>query len=121
MGFMLFHIAWACGFLPGVSGFAYANELDEKIDGKLQPIYGQLGAITTQLAESREAQKEAQKVQARILQSQLSAQLRDLHRLKCSTQDDHVRMRMERDIEEVQQEYRELSGERYPLPACKDL
>lgn len=114
MAFMIFHVAWACGLLPGFEGFARANEVDDKINDKLQPIYGQLGAITSQLSES-------QKVQNRILQSQIAAQLRDLHRLKCSTQDDDVRSRMERDIEEAQQEYRVLSGERYPLPACKDL
>lgn len=114
MGFMVFHVAWACGMLPGTAGFALANEVDAKISAAAEPIYRRLDDISKKLETSEQ-------IQRRLLVGQLAAQLRDLHRLKCSTADDHVRMRMDRDIEDAQQEYRVLSNERYPLPACKDL
>lgn len=110
------HIAWACGLLApmGLTGFVFAQDVDSKIQSAVEPIRAQLGAITTQLATQEAIQK-------RILAGQLAAQARDLHRLKCATTDDYTRARMERDIEDAQQEYRTLTGERYPLPACKDL
>lgn len=109
-------LLWAFGLLHplGFSGFARADEIDGKIQSAVEPIRTQLGQITVQLARGEEVQK-------RILQGQIAAQLRDLNRLRCSTSDEHMRSRMERDIEEAEQEYRTLTGERYPLPACKDL
>jgi acetolactate synthase-1/2/3 large subunit len=61
------------------------------------------------------------KLALQALDEQIAAQLRDLNRMRCTASDDHVRMRMEADIETAEQEYRILVGERYPLPACKDL
>ena len=100
--------------LPRIGTLAWAGEVDDKIEQATAPIKAQLGQIATQLATQEQIQK-------RILAGQLAAQARDLHRLKCTTTDDYTRARMERDIEDAQQEYRALTGERYPLPACKDL
>lgn len=110
------HIAWACGLLApmGLVGFVVADEVDTKVQAAVEPIRAQLGQITTQLSKQ-------EAIQQRILMSQLAAQLRDLNRLRCSTSDQTMRTRMERDIEDAEQEYKALSGERYPLPACKDL
>lgn len=109
-------LLWAFGWLNGfgLTGFAKADEVDSKIQSAVEPIRAQLGQITVQLSRGEEVQK-------RILQGQIAAQLRDLNRLRCSTSDEHMRMRMERDIEDAEQEYKTLTGERYPLPACKDL
>lgn len=109
-------LMWAFGWLTGfgLQGFTRADEVDAKIQSAVEPIRAQLGQITTQLARGEEVQK-------RILQGQIASQLRDLNRLRCSSQEENVRLRMERDIEEAEQEYKALTGERYPLPACKDL
>lgn len=111
---VVFHIVWACGWLPGWQGFARASDVDDKIEAAIDPIHKQLTEIDVKLSRSEDTQK-------LILQGQLTAQIRDLHRLKCTTTDDYTRSRMERDIEDAQQKYRALSGERYPMPACKDL
>ena len=110
------HIAWACGFLApmGLDGFVFADEVDDKVQAAVEPIRSELGKVAAKV-ERTEA------MSRRILQGQLAAQLRDLNRLRCTTSDDHTRMRMERDIEEAEQEYKSLTGERYPLAACKDL
>ena len=110
------HILWACGFLQpmGLGGFVFAEDVDGKIQSAVEPLRAQLGQITAQLDTQGEIQK-------RILAGQLAAQIRDLHRLECSTTDEHTRIRMERDVEEAQQEHRALTGERYPTSACKDL
>lgn len=110
------HIAWACGLLApmGLTGFVFANEVDDKIQSAVEPIRSELGQISRKLETSEQ-------IQRRILTGQIAAQLRDLNRLRCSTVDDHVRMRMERDIEDAEQEYKALTGERYPLPSCQNL
>jgi hypothetical protein len=110
------HIAWACGFLApfGLVGFAFGDEIDLKVQAAVEPIRAELGKVAAKVERTEEMSK-------RILASTLAAQLRDLNRLRCTTQDEHVRMRMERDIEDAEQEYKALTGERYPLAACKDL
>jgi hypothetical protein len=100
--------------LPRIGSVAWGSEVDDKIEQAIAPVNAQLVEIKAQLDRGQEVQK-------RILQGQLASQLRDLHRLECTTTDEMTRSRMERDIEDAQQEYRTLAGERYPLPACKDL
>lgn len=117
-------VVWAIGtFTPiGFHGFAKANEVDQKIKAAVDPLYSQLEEIKTkELATIKTQLEDGARTQKRILAAQISAQLRDLNRLKCSTGDAVVRSRMEQDIEDAEQEYRLLTGERYPLPACKDL
>lgn len=110
------HIAWACGLLApwGLAGFVFAGEVDDKIQSAVEPIRIELGKVSEKVARTEEISK-------RILVGQISAQLRDLNRLRCTTTDHEVRRRMERDIEEGEQEYRALTGERYPLPSCGEL
>ena len=110
------HIAWACGLLApwGLAGFVFAGEVDDKIQAAVEPIRSELGNVSEKVARTEEISK-------RILVGQISAQLRDLNRLRCTTTDHEVRRRMERDIEEGEQEYKALTGERYPLPACGEL
>jgi hypothetical protein len=110
------HIAWACGLLApwGLSGFVFAGEVDDKIQSAVEPIRAELGQVSEKVARTEAISK-------RILVGQIASQLRDLNRLRCSTTDHDMRSRMEKDIEEGEQEYKALTGERYPLPACKDL
>jgi uncharacterized protein YfaQ (DUF2300 family) len=96
--------------------------VDEKIKAAIDPINAQLAEIKSkELTDIKEKLDEGERIQKRILATQISAQLRDLNRLRCTTSDATVRVRMEQDIEDAEQEYRALAGERYPLPACKDL
>lgn len=109
-------VLWAIGTFSdfGMHGFAMANDVDKKISSAVAPINDQLETLKAQMENSQAMQK-------RILAAQISSQLRDLNRLRCSTKDQLVRSRMEQDIEAAEQEYRQLTGERYPLAACKDL
>ena len=110
------HIAWACGLLApmGMNGFVFAGEVDDKIQSAVEPIRSELGKVAAKVERTEEISK-------RILIGQIAAQLRDLNRLRCTTTDHEVRRRMERDIEEGEQEYKALTGERYPLAACGEL
>lgn len=123
LGVLVF-VVWGAGFLAplGLSGFAKANEVDQKIKAAVDPIYEQLEAIKSrELKEINNKLETGERMQKRILATQISAQLRDLNRMRCSTSDNTLRSRMEQDIEEAELEYKGLTGERYPLPACKDL
>ena len=110
------HIAWACGLLApmGMNGFVFAGEVDDKIQSAVEPIRSELGKVAAKVERTEEISK-------RILIGQIAAQLRDLNRLRCTTSDHEVRRRMERDIEEGEQEYKTLTGERYPLASCGEL
>ena len=107
---------WAIGLLTpvGLTGFARAQDVDTKIRAAVDPINKDLDTIKQKLDRN-------QAIQERILVAQISAQLRDLNRLRCSTKDAVLRARLEQDIEAQEQEYRSLVGERYPLPTCKEL
>lgn len=121
---MTIFMIWSVGTFAGIGfhGFAKANEVDQKIKAAVDPINAQLEEIKAkELSSIKHKLEDSERIQKRILAAQISSQLRDLHRLKCSTGDAAVRMRMESDIDEAQREYIELTRERYPLPACKDL
>ena len=110
-------LLWAYGLLSplGLDGFARADAMDDKVQNAVEPIRAQLGQITTQLATQDAVLKE-------IRVDQLATKLRELKRTCCLAGQDHeVRGRMEREIEAAQQEYRKLTGERYPLPKCGEM
>jgi hypothetical protein len=105
---------WAWGlFGPlGAQGFARADEIDTKIRAAVQPVATQLGAITTQLAQQDAVLRE-------IRIDQLATKLRELKRVCCLAGSDPTsRARLEYEIDIAQRSYRELTGERYPLPDC---
>lgn len=109
----LFHIAWACGFVPGVPGFALADDVDQKIDQAMQPVRAQLGQITTQIASQDDILKS-------IRLDQLAARIRDLQQQRCEAKDRHVKESIDEEIDRQQRQYRVLAGERCPLPACEE-
>jgi len=117
-------ILWVVGLLSplGLSGMARADEVDKKIKDAIDPINAQLAEIRDkELSSIKTKLEDSARIQRRILTAQISSQLRDLNRLRCSTGDMIVRQRMEQDIEEAEQQYLILTSERYPLTACKDL
>lgn len=93
--------------LPKIGQLAWAGEVDDKIAAAFSPLDRRLTSIES--------------IQIEILRGQYSQQIRDLHRARCTSTDEHVRRRMDGEIDTAQAKYRNLTGERYPLPACKDL
>lgn len=127
-GLVIFHVAWACGWLYapfGLSGFAWSkdvaaiktsikSEIDANHAELMRPINKRLDDLSAKVEETLQ-------IQRKILAGQLAAQLRDLNRIRCKTKDDVTRWRIELDMDEAQTSYRTLTGERYPISACKDL
>lgn len=107
------HILWACGFLApmGLTGFVFADDVDSKIESAVKPIYGQLGAITSQLADQDAVLKA-------IRSDQLATTIRELHAVLCLTENRHDRERLAAGIEVAQRQYRALVGDWYPLDGC---
>jgi hypothetical protein len=117
-------LVWSIGFFApvGYGGFARGDEVDEKIKAAVDPVKAQLEEIKAkELAAIKTQLDTSARTQRKILSAQLSSQLRDLNRLRCTASDAAVRGRMENEIEESEMEYQQLTGDRYPLPACKDL
>lgn len=124
------HIMWVCGLLQplGLEGVVFAHDVEPKVQEHLTPIRTEISAISTKVRGIEDKLDYTNELVIEVLVGNMANQLRDLNRLRCTTTDDHVRMRMERDIEDGQRKYMELTshgtpgaGERYPLPACKDL
>ena len=109
---LFFHVAWACGLVPGVPGFARADEVDEKIGEKLKPLYEQVGQIAKQQADTDEVVKE-------IRADQLAQRIRELQALRCTNGNRHDNERIDSEIESAQRPYRKLMGERYPVARCE--
>lgn len=117
------HIAWACGFLAplGLAGFVSADDLNPEVQEQVEPIRAEVGKLATKVGKLETAVDLVAKQNRLILMSQIASEIRDLYRLKCSTKDEHIRLRMERSLDERQEDYKQHAGERYPLPSCKDL
>ena len=92
--------------LPKLGQVAWAGEVDDKIAKAIEPV------LTEQRAQG-EVLKE-------IRIDQLATKLRELHALRCQA-DSYGRARVDREIDPAQRKYFELTGYRYPLPACTDL
>lgn len=99
-GLFAFHIAWACGWLPGISGFALASDtqqVQEDIKDLRQTIENGF--------------KEIRKEQ---IQDRLSA----LQALRCTAQDQQLEREYVNRIQELQSRYRDAFGYTYPLEPC---
>lgn len=107
------HVAWSCGWIPGVAGLAQADEIGPKIDEKLRPIEAKLSALTTQTSALSELVKQS-------LKSQYSEEIRKAITARCNTEDPEERRRINETIERYQQDYVKVAGERYPMPSCED-
>lgn len=121
------HILWACGVLQqfGLFGFAWASDVEKKIEAVTKAIEKDhtelLIPVNKRLDELSKSVEDNQALVKKLLVVQLSGQIRDLNRLRCSTSDPATRARFEADIEEAQASYRVLTGDRYPLVYCRDL
>jgi hypothetical protein len=109
------HLLYAWNLLSpvGFTGFAKANEIDEKIAAAVTPVQAQLKTITVQLEMQDEVLRS-------IRVDQLSTKLRELKRTLCltGTADQQISERLQADIEKAQLEYYRLTGGRYPIPEC---
>jgi len=111
---LVVHVAWSCGWIPGVSGLARADEIDDKIDEKLEPVERKLELLATETAGLSELVKQS-------LKSQYSESIRRAASARCQLSNPSERRRINDTIERYQQDYESIAGTRYPIPACEDL
>lgn len=107
------HIAWACGLMPNASGFARADDVDEKISAAVDTLYKEIGKVAKQQSDTDEVVKE-------IRAEQIATRLRELRAVLCNAKDHEDTERLQTDIEVAQRQYRQLTGERYPAQGCKE-
>jgi len=107
------HIAWACGLMPNASGFARADDVDEKISAAVDTIYKEIGKVAKQQADTDEVVKD-------IRAEQIATRLRELRAVLCNATDHEDTQRLSTDIETAQRAYKKLTGERYPAQGCKE-
>lgn len=107
------HIAWACGLMPNASGFARADDVDEKISAAVDTLYKEIGKVAKQQADTDEVVKD-------IRAEQIATRLRELRAVLCNATDHEDTQRLSTDIETAQRAYKKLTGERYPAQGCEE-
>lgn len=106
------HIAWACGLMPNASGFARADDVDEKISAAVDTLYKEIGKVAKQQSDTDEVVKE-------IRAEQIATRLRELKTMLCNAANHTDSARLNTDIEVAQRQYKRITGERYPVPECR--
>lgn len=107
------HIAWACGLMPNASGFARADDVDEKISAAVDTLYKEIGKVAKQQADTDDVVKE-------IRAEQIATRLRELRAVLCNAANHTDSARLNTDIEVAQRQYKRITGERYPVPECEE-
>lgn len=116
----LLHVLWACGWIPGFSGFAFADEVDQKIERALTPIKEEIGQAKAQAVANSKYLKT-------LVLAQHAETIRGLVRSRCNTNDAQEKERLNTLIESYQSQYMEVGGDgisngpRYQEPDCEDL
>jgi hypothetical protein len=116
-GAVSFHIAWACGLLPGVQGFAVASEVDGKIAQAVEPIKVEVREIDRKLSRV-----EREVIAARI--ATLEKSLFDLRKAQCTAIARENPEAVEfygRQIQGVRAEYYAATAREYQAPTCAEV
>jgi len=92
------------GWIPAVDGFAYAEDIDDKIEAALEPVNTRLTSI-----------EDSQDVQGGYLMRLVKSDIaQDIHAEKtawCRADDDHEKQRLREKLDELQYEYEKVAGE----------
>lgn len=115
-GMLAFHILWACGWLASIgigSGFAKADETDDKIARAVEPI-------RTEQAEQRAMITSLTEVVADQIVSTIAGEIRLLYAKRCVEPTFQERDRLQVEIDKKQREYRKYRQRNYEF-GCDDL
>lgn len=103
------HILWAWGLLGATSGFATAEDIDDKIAQALAPHLEKLEKINIALSKTVEDQR-------KTLIREATVNIRDAQRACMAAQPNTPeRDRLSLEVDLIQQEYIALTGREYPI------
>lgn len=115
--FVIVHIMWACGILPGTTGFAFANDVDDKIAQAVTPLHAQIRGIERTVESIRQEQRAA-----RI--AVLEVALFDVRRSQCTAianRNAEAVAFYARKMDETKTEYHVATGREYQPPSCSEI
>lgn len=101
-------------FSPIISGFANATDVDSKIGLSQQQITKQLDENKAQLAQTT-------KLLNRQLAAGIASQIRAQAAKRCPPATSKDREAANKEIDRLQEEYKEFTDERYGIPDCGAL
>jgi hypothetical protein len=105
-----FHVLWACGYIPGLPGFALANDVTElrrELEEDNDAISESLEDIKDQLHEDRI--------------DRLEDRIRHFHMLRCQAESPEMRRLYADRVNDNLLRHRRLSRTYLRLSACEDL
>lgn len=111
------HIAWACGWIPGMQGFAFASDVDDKISEAIAPIKDEVREIDRKLTRV-----EREVIAARI--ATLEKSLFDLRKAQCTAISRENPEAVEfygRQMQEVRSQYYSATSREYQAPTCAEV
>ncbi len=100
------------GWIPRLSGYAYAEDIDFKVTAALVPVNTRLGNIET-------SQTTQGLYLMRLVKSDIAADIHGDKLLWCKAETQHEKQRLRAGLDELQQEYKDLAGMRCTEPECE--
>lgn len=110
LGFAL----WSTGWLLGLSGFAYADDVEEKIEQAIEPINTKLSAIDKSVTIQSGYLEQ-------LVKSDFATRIDREIRARCSATTREEKARIKSAIDTYQQGYEAVAGDKYDEPDCEDL
>lgn len=102
------HIAWACGWIPGVSGFAFASDIDD--------VQHDLQALSTEVQhELRELTGELRTQRIEYLEERILS----AYAQQCSATKGDLRDIHQRRLTRLLRHYQDVTAYTYPLQECE--
>lgn len=111
------HISWACGWIPGMQGFAFADDVDRKVAAAVDPLKAEVREIDRKLSRV-----EREVVAARI--ATMEKMLFDLRKAQCTAiarQNPEAVEFYARHIQEVKSQYFAATSREYQAPTCAEV
>lgn len=103
------HVAWVCGWLPGIPGMARMIDV-QAADGELRQ---QVVGLRARVENVGDQVKE-------MLRIQMEERARGLKAERCRATTETARARLAREISVLQSSYRRLTGESLAVPDCEE-
>lgn len=115
--FVVLHIMWACGFLPGLQGFALAEDVDVKISAAIDPIKSEL----------RSVDRKVDRVETELLKAKIvtiEEALYSTRKAQCEAIKAENAAAMDfaaRKIAELRAAFYGATGREYVMPTCAEV
>lgn len=110
-----FHVAWACGYVPNVDGFAREGQVQRIADEIASEAAGR--AKEDALSHIDQVKGSIKDLHTEILEERIQ----NLQIERCRSDDENLREQYATRVNQNMAKYRQVNGYYYNLTACRDM